>query len=694
MTAKRGAIAVAWAALLWGAAPASAAPPSPAPLASSVSPPDTVRAAHAPADTLVRSGARPDSAMGPFRMMRPVAHAPGAPTPIRPPGLGRINLGDARKRGDVTLEEALRLSRATAVAEPPLYGPMLRVPRLPDAGTAVRMDGQWSDFESATDRTIVTARSAGSRGLDLATTLADPELTGTETLNLDALGSAAEPRAFQGAGDALALLEPIGGPDSPAETRRAGGKRPRSTLMYRNGTGGALGAGVRFESPLLGRGVRASYTHWSADGVEPLDRMVSTRYSLDTALPSILGQALSMGGALYKRTLTDDRGGEGIWDARSLALRLRGRIGRVSHSWVARAAGSKQTQVSAVGLRERWELPSVSILGEISAPAGSGRSAVASVRAASRRVSYRVGSSPAFEPRRGEARASAGLRQALPGRAGMGLDAAYDAREKGPGVLDARASLWVERPRVAARLDLERSHERPSWIDLLTPARAETLDNPLILPPIERLLRSGNPALRPRRLSGLLGWGTVSLSSAATVGVSGSLRRVSDDFGWDLVRRETVDTLFLDALARPRGDGWVSYAAASWRLRAGPIAATGVAWLRGSPDRLSPESGSPPRRALDASLESRVTLFQGDLPLRFEVRAHATGPRRGPIDAPAMVLWDAALKADLDQAGVFLEFDDVFDRAPPSGVYEIEPDRGAPSPGRTFHFGVVWNLID
>src|SRR4029077_9230536 len=102
----------------------------------------------------------------------------------------------------------------------------------------------------------------------------------------------------------------------------------------------------------------------------------------------------------------------------------------------------------------------------------------------------------------------------------------------------------------------------------------------------------------------------------------------------------------------------------------------------------------PPRRALDASLESRVTLFQGDLPLRFQWRAHALGPRRGLISEPSTVLWDGALNVDLDQAGLFFEFDNVFDRATQSGVYEIESGRGAPAPGRAFHFGIVWNLLD
>jgi hypothetical protein len=85
-------------------------------------------------------------------------------------------------------------------------------------------------------------------------------------------------------------------------------------------------------------------------------------------------------------------------------------------------------------------------------------------------------------------------------------------------------------------------------------------------------------------MSGAVGWGALAVSRAATVGMSGAVRRLSDDFGWDLIRRETPDTLYLDAIARRRGDGWVSYAAASWRLRAGPIGAAGVAWTRGGPD--------------------------------------------------------------------------------------------------------------
>jgi hypothetical protein len=187
-------------------------------------------------------------------------------------------------------------------------------------------------------------------------------------------------------------------------------------------------------------------------------------------------------------------------------------------------------------------------------------------------------------------------------------------------------------------------------------------------------------------------------SFAATRGVEllafGSARRVTDDFGWNATRTDSVDTIRIEDVAGPRGSGWLWHAAGGIEATLGPLTARGVAWGRGESAALSPRAGSPPRAGLDASVGIRASFFRGDLPLALEVLAHATGRRRGLIEAPALVTWDGRLRSDFGAAGVFGTLTNVFDRLVPSSVYEIDRDGGAPLPGRAFSIGVVWYLLD
>jgi len=143
-----------------------------------------------------------------------------------------------------------------------------------------------------------------------------------------------------------------------------------------------------------------------------------------------------------------------------------------------------------------------------------------------------------------------------------------------------------------------------------------------------------------------------------------------------------------------RGSGWLWHVGAGIDATVGPLLARGVAWTRGESDGLSPRAGSPPRAGADGAVAVHAAFFQGDLPLELEATVHATGPRHGLIEAPALATWDARLRVDFQNAGVFVNFTNVFDRIVPSSIYEIDRDGGAPLPGRAFSFGIVWYLWD
>jgi len=286
-----------------------------------------------------------------------------------------------------------------------------------------------------------------------------------------------------------------------------------------------------------------------------------------------------------------------------------------------------------------------------------------------------------------------GGRYALGPAAGAGIDAAYDARETQSGFLDARASLWGGGERTRGRIDVESAHDRPSWIDLLTPATSHSFVAPATFLPSE-LIRSGDPTLRPRRLTGGVGSLGLTVAHGFDLTLSGSYRRVTDDFGWDVTADSTGGALTVSSVARRRGSGWLSHGGLGWEFQRGPFRTRGLGWIRGGPDSLSPQAGSPPRRALDARAEVRAVLFQGDLPLRLGIESHARGPRRGLIREAGQVTWDGTLSADFGSAGAYLRIQDLFDRGPGSAIWDPAVPSGARMPGRIFQAGVVWNLLD
>src|SRR6185369_2504924 len=115
-----------------------------------------------------------------------------------------------------------------------------------------------------------------------------------------------------------------------------------------------------------------------------------------------------------------------------------------------------------------------------------------------RRVDYRSDDS-AFLPRIRAGRATATLRrEGLDG--GAEATAAVDLRQGDPSLLDGRLSVWGSRGRARFRLDAESAHERPTLVDLFTPARIDTM--PSSVAPTLLLVRGGDRALGARSLRG------------------------------------------------------------------------------------------------------------------------------------------------------------------------------------------------
>jgi hypothetical protein len=301
---------------------------------------------------------------------------------------------------------------------------------------------------------------------------------------------------------------------------------------------------------------------------------------------------------------------------------------------------------------------------------------------------------PLFAPRREEARAGVGLRRSLGRAGGAEGNLVVDWRGASPTLTEGRLSAWGEVSRASGRIDLEWAHERPSWVDLLSPQRVAIASPRSSDSTFLRISRAGDPSLKPRRLAGALARGSYAVSRALAIEAEGSMRRLDDDFGWELTRIDTGDTLFVDSRAASRGDGWVSHGAISFVAQPGPLRLRGLGWARGGPDHLSPRAGSPPRYGADAAAAVRLALFQGDLPLEVGFELHAQGPRRGTVREPGWAALDGFLRADFGPAGAFFEFDNVLDRRVPSALYDVVSDRAVPMPGRAFRFGVVWYLFD
>ncbi len=681
---------------------------------------DTTRAASAPADstrapfrtphTSPRAAASTDTTGVSGRPLPTIdlSRLTVEPVPEPPQASRTIDVLGERKLGVASLEDAVRLHRGVILSPLPVSGPAEGPLAMPDGGGPIRLLSSLDPAERATDEHLIGSVAYGWGAPWLAFALDDPRAEAVEALDLDSLRFPLERLSFRGPGDALTRLVPRG-PAFAAPGDTTGSGASRTTLVFQRGGGSAQLAGIRLQTTTFRRRLYASYTRSEADGWEPLLAARTSRYNLRVELGRLASHRFEMEGVLHERTIEDsttvgvefETTGRSEWDRRQVTLRVSGEGTKVRDSWRFGFGTEKETWILSTdrnlspqgGSRDLWEFPSPSAEGSLTYKAGSRLTCIATARAMSREILHHVDSLAALDVRRGDARVHVGARLDLAPRAGAGVDAAYDLRQTQTGFWDGRASLWGRAGRARARLDLESAHERPTWIDLLTPASLHQF----IAPATSNqsfLLRSGNPALRPRRLSGPLGSASIAPFEGFDLDLTGSYRRVTDDFGWNVSADTTGGPYTVSSVATRRGSGWVSHVALGWELRRGPFRLRGVGWVRSGSDSLAPRAGSPPRRALEAALEWRPVFFKGDLPLRVSVLSHARGPRRGLIRESAQVTWDGSLSADFGSAGVFLSVRDVFDRRPGSAIWDPAFPSGAPTPGRTVQAGIAWNLLD
>ena len=617
----------------------------------------------------------------------------------------RIDLDAQRKRGDVTLESALEGRRAAWIDRLPLAGAPTGSLVEPASGVRWSPGGDRPPGEGATDRAWIAAPSYGVGFFDMHTSIVDPGSEGFEVFEWTTLESALAPLPFRRA-DAL-----ITGPDPHSSLTRAmpghpvASRRPRSALYYSNGEMGELVTGARFASPALGRGIGASYSRHEGDGVLPLTKSVSSRYAGAVGLPGAFGHSFWVDGWLLDRTVEDQALASEAFDittafgrseAKTKAITLHGLAQgpRGESEWAVRGARAKRTRVEPDGIREGWEFPEWSFAWTGAWKADSTWAAVAAVDAAARRVEYVDAAGVSFSTRRDQGRLAFGVRRARSQGLGIAADAAWDVRASDRSLWDARVSFWSDAGRAAVRLDLESAHQRPTWVDRLTPARVITAFRlPDFLKTL-RLTRTGSDALEPRRLDGGAARAAWEVSRAFSLSGSAAVRHVTSDFGWDVERTETVDSLLVDVTARQRGDGWTSYGSLGFTARAGTAVLRGLGWARRDQAALSPRAGSPPTWGVEGAFDIGITLFKGDLPLILGVEAHAAGKRAGLVSDVAGATFDGALRADFGAAGAFVEMQNLFDRKYRSALYDVEADQGVLMPERLLHFGLVWYLWD
>lgn len=656
-------------------------------------------------------------------------NAPGKAPPEslpRPDTLGLTLRADRlRKRGDVSLTQLLQGRRPVWIETAPGMAPLFGAPRLLDSGDPVSPDPAPIAADRATDRTAIADfthldRSGYVLGVPgFATAWEIPETRGIDAFDEVAIDSSLAPQAFLGAGDLFARpgsvpFAALAMPDPPAPYR------VRSALLYRKGAGNLLDTGARFSSPLFAHGIAGSYVRHASEALTPFLSSISTRYTLAAGLTRGGPLRSWVEGRLFKmRMETDYPGGYGNpdlgftlptharaeWASREAALHALWTGGGMVASAALRAGKSQATQIRYDLGRERWAFPEIAAEARLSGggprATEGGVDSLANVPAPSwswslegrgsrRRVDYRSDDS-AFLPRIRAGRAAATLRRAGP-EGGAEATAALDFREGDPSLVDGRLSLWGARGHARFRLDAESAHERPTLVDLYTPARIDTM--PSFVAPTLLLVRGGDRALGARSLRGVLGVAAFRANPGVELVAFGSARRVTGDFGWTAERSVFGDTILIVDAARERGDGWAFQAAAGGGAAFGPFTARGLGWVRGGTDGISPQAGAPPRAGLDASLGLRATFFQGDLPLELELAAHATGPRHGILTAPALATWDARVHADFGSAGLFVTITNLFDASVPSAVYLIDENRGAPLPGRALTAGVVWHIQD
>ena len=666
---------------------------------------DSTRATSAIADTTRRTFPPPPSGIDLGRLTV-------EPLPQPPEAAPAIDVTAERKLGAASLEDVIRFHRAVILDVLPVSGPTEGALALPDGGGAIRLGIPLEPAQRTTDEPLIGSIAYGWGAPWMAFALGDPRAEEVEALDLDSLRFPLDRPSFRGPGEALTRLLPRGPAFSAPPGDTAGPGVSRTTLIYQRGGGNAQLAGIRLQTTAFRRRLYAAYTRNEANGWSPLLSTKTSRYALRAELGRVGVHRFELEGALHERTIEDsvsagalsERPGRSEWDRRRIALSASHQGERFRDTWRVGFGTEKETWILSTdlnlspqaGSREHWEFPTLSAEGSVTWRPASKLTWLASLRAASRKVLYRGPSVPEIHSRFEDARAHAGVRLELTPQAGMGLDGAYDVRETQPSFSDARASLWGATGRARGRLDLESAHERPTWVDLLTPATLHDFVSPQPAYPLVQslLFRSGDPGLRPRRLSGPVGSAGITPFEGFDLELYGSYRRLTDDFGWKVSADTSAGLYDVSSIAGPRGSGWVSHAALAWDLRRGPFRLRGVGWIRGGPDSLSPQAGSPPRRAVEAALEWRPVLFKGDLPLHIGVASHASGPRRGLIREAGQVTWDGSLSADFGSAGAFLRVRDVFDRRPGSAIWDPAFPAGAPTPGRTIQAGIAWSLLD
>ena len=712
---KARAIALVLAAVLLAAgslpslAPAQIGPPAPGRADSTrAGSADSLSAGGAVPDSGATRGSAPDSlgpggkgrpaGLLPFRLLKS-SEARGAadsaaarPVTVEPILLptSRVDLEDGRKRAEESFAGALSGWMPALLDPLPVFGEPFGSVRLPDGGADYRAADPWFAAEGATDRSLLRlGRFGGIAGL--AATLEDPEGTGADVLDDASLSTPIEPGPIRGASDALAALSPRSEADPLIRPGVPIPRRFRTTLIYRKGDGDELVTGARIFSPTLGRGLMGSFSRHATGGLGSISESVTSRYRVTAGLPRWLDHTLSVEGVLLQRAIHMPLPGpeaRAEMERASLAVRAASRTESRSDDVTLTLRQANRTDVPWTDApRERWKVPEVSLRANAAWGDSIGGSVLAGIEAASARVSYRTGAVPDLRRRIESARLTLGARRPL-GPGGVGADVAYDLMGRQRAEWDARASAWASARRAAARLDLESAAERPTWIDLWTPYRAYTIatDTSTIF-----YSRAGSPSLRARRQTGAAGFAALELTRGFRLSASGAAHHVTRDFGWTA---SAPAPLTLIDQASPRGDCWISFASLAATLSAGPVRGHALGWVRGGSEDHTPQAGSPPSRALEAEAEARRRFFGGDLLARLTVGAHVLGPRRGLVREPAQALWDAALNLDFGEAGVVLGYKNLFDRQVGSGVYDVETGRGEPLPGRTFHFGVVWNLLD
>ncbi|MGE5179911.1 MAG: hypothetical protein ACM3PF_12550, partial [Bacteroidota bacterium] len=633
---------------------------------------------------------------------------PSEPTKTQAPPdtLGLLVRADAeRKRGILHVSELLEGRRPVWVETLPASAPRLGAPLLVDTGTPVVLEPSPITAERATDRTTIadfthlgpaTGFVLGVPGLAASSRI--PETEGLDAFDVVAVDSSLAPGPFRSAGAMLARPQAVpyaalAMPDPPQPYR------VRSALLYRKGSGNLLDTAARFSSPLFAHGIAGSYVRHASDELAPFQGTLSTRY--DLAIGLTRGGALRswVEGRLFKMRLeVENDTANGVfpadreraeWSAREAALHALWTGGPFTATAMLRAGEANATQVGYAGQRERWEFPDLDAEAHVSVQGTGAWTGSIDLTGVRRRVSFRSDEA-SFDPLVRSGRAAAGIRNAGE-RAGIAADVAADFREGDATLFDGRLSAWGERGRARFRLDAESAHERPTFVDLLTPARLDTLGSFETTRLV--LATGGNPDLRARALRGVLGEAAWR-AGASELTAFGSLRRVAGDFGWITSRAVSGDTIFATDAARERGDGWVWLGAAGGRAVLGPLTARGLAWARGGTAGLSPQAGSPPKIGVDASLGLRASFFQGDLPLELELLAHAYGPRHGIVEAPGTATWDARLHTDFGSAGLFLMVTNLLDANVPSAVPRIDTGIAAPLPGRALTAGVVWYILD